>query len=265
MLVNDRTTRKRIWLNARIEWSWKCPTSSCAATTLFGAWHRTNNCSLVQSWATKSDNHNSFKKEEWRNLLSISKSTGIDGVVDFWFPLRAQVLFKELCQHEGYDHGPATAKRNTNFYWYILGSADVATTAGGSGLNHARATRTVCPSCPVRQGSFWVGIRHVWWFRSLWQIIVFAKTMVHIILPLRLSRLYLPALSCLCLPRLYQSFSIAHPFVPRSLPVHRMSTEVAIEDPYTWLEDVEAEESLTVRNKVPVLVRIHDTINILSI
>jgi hypothetical protein len=69
----------------------------------------------------------------------------------------------------------------------------------------------------------------------------------------RLSRLYLPVLSTLSLPRAFYSFSLALPSSSpsSSSPVLRMSSsstsETAVdEDPYIWLEDVEAEKSLEV-------------------
>lgn len=135
-------------------------------------------------------------------------------------------------------------KKNLDWLFSDLPTWQQRQAGSKNGLNHARASRTKMSVLSVsarilfyRQGSFFDVC-----FLTSWHIPI----MVPVLTLSRLSRFYLPALSCLCLPRLYQSFSIAHPFVVRTLHVPRMSTEVAIEDPYTWLEDVEAEESLAV-------------------
>ncbi len=131
---------------------------------------------------------------------------------------------------------PSPQQRYKITNWNFLGDADVATTAGGSELflSHEFVGHTVRL---VRFGSDRLT-------SAFFQHTMFS-TMVHILPFSRISRWYLPTLSCLCLPSSYYSFSIALPFFDRTLKAS-MSTEVCVEDPYIWLEDVEAEESLAV-------------------
>lgn len=69
----------------------------------------------------------------------------------------------------------------------------------------------------------------------------------------RLSRLYLPVLSSLTLPRAFHSFSPAIPSSRSrteraySLKMSSASETAVVEDPYIFLEDVEADASLEVR------------------